>query len=70
MKYNLKVDGGNVVRTANKTIMCDRVFSEIPELPVRKLIAEPRELLQVEKLEIISTQPQDLTGHAYGMVRS
>ncbi|WP_165864990.1 agmatine deiminase family protein [Rufibacter latericius] len=69
VKSNLKIDGGNVVRNANKAIMCDRVFSENPDVPERQLISELRELLQVEQVVIIPTHPQDFTGHADGMVR-
>ncbi|KAA3436739.1 agmatine deiminase family protein [Rufibacter hautae] len=68
-KSNILVDGGNVVKAKNKVIMCQRVFTENPHIPEKKLIKELQELFQVDQLIFIPTQPKDFTGHADGMVR-
>ena len=68
-KSNIVVDGGNVTRTTDKVIMCDKIFTENPNLKEKNLIRELQELFQVDKLIFIPTHPIDFTGHADGMVR-
>lgn len=68
-KVNIILDGGNIVRTKNKVIMTDRVFTENNDLSRETLISELHELLQIEKLIFIPQLPDDFTGHADGMVR-
>lgn len=68
-KSNIIVDGGNVTRTTDKVIMCDKVFTENPIIKERDLIHELQTLFQVDKLIFIPTHPIDFTGHADGMVR-
>ncbi|MFZ6025872.1 MAG: agmatine deiminase family protein [Bacteroidota bacterium] len=68
-KSNIVLDGGNVTRTSDKVIMCDKVFTENPTIKEKDLIKELQELFQVDKLIFIPTHPIDFTGHADGMVR-
>lgn len=68
-KSNIILDGGNVTRTTDKVIMCDKVFTENPTIKEKDLIKELQNLFQVDKLIFIPTHPIDFTGHADGMVR-
>ena len=68
-KSNIVLDGGNVTRTTDKVIMCDKIFTENPNIKEKNLIRELQELFQVDKLIFIPTHPIDFTGHADGMVR-
>jgi agmatine deiminase len=63
------LDGGNVTRTTDKVILCDKIFTENPTIKERDLIKELQGLFQVDKLIFIPTHPNDFTGHADGMVR-
>lgn len=69
VKSNIVLDGGNVIRTSDKVILCDKVFSENPGINKKGLIKELQTLFRVDKLYFIPTQPFDFTGHADGMVR-
>lgn len=68
-KSKLVIDGGNVVRTTGKVIMCDKVFTENPTITKRDLIKQLQNVFQVNQLIFIPTQPNDFTGHADGIVR-
>lgn len=68
-KSNILLDGGNVIRTTDKVIMCDKIFTENPTIKERDLISELQKIFQVDKLIFIPTHPIDFTGHADGMVR-
>jgi len=68
-KSTILVDGGNVVRTKSKAIMCDKVFRENPSLTEKSLIKEIVEQLQIDQLIIIPTHPKDEFGHSDGMLR-
>jgi len=69
VKSKLIVDGGNISRTTDKVIMCDKVFYENKSIPEKDLIKQLKELFQVEKLYFIPWDEDDFTGHADGMVR-
>lgn len=68
-KSGILLDGGNVIRTADKVIMCDKIFTENPTIKEKDLIKELQELFRVDKIIFIPTHPGDFTGHADGMVR-
>lgn len=68
-KSNIVLDGGNVIRTTDKVIMCDKIFSENPTIQENNLIKELEQLFEVDKLIFIPTDPSDEIGHADGMVR-
>lgn len=63
------LDGGNLIRSNNKAILTNRIFSENPAMDKQQLIRELQELLSIENIYIIPSQPYDFTGHADGMVR-
>jgi len=63
------LDGGNIIRTAEKVIMTDKVFNENPAFKEGDLINALQQLFQIEELIFIPTQPKDFTGHADGMLR-
>jgi agmatine deiminase len=69
IKTNIVLDGGNVVKTANKVFMTDRVFKDNPSYERKKSITELHELLEIEKLYLLPEQPDDFTGHSDGMIR-
>lgn len=62
-------DGGNVARSKNKVIMTTRVIEENPQYSVKQLTDKITELLDIDQLILIPTQPDDFTGHSDGMVR-
>jgi len=66
---DLVLDGGNVVKTHDAVLMCEKVFSENPRFERKVLEQKLRELFEVEKLWFLPQQPGDFTGHADGMVR-
>lgn len=63
------LDGGNVVKTSNKAIMCDKVFKENPHYTEKQLIAELQKKFEVDRLIFIPTDPNDIIGHADGVIR-
>jgi agmatine deiminase len=69
--YNsdILIDGGNVIKGANKVILCDKVFKENPHYTEKKLINELERQFEVDKIIFIPTDPSDDIGHADGMVR-
>ena len=69
LKTDIVLDGGNVVRSAHKAIMTDRIFGENPRYDRKQLIKKLKELLQIDHLYFVPEQPGDFTGHSDGMVR-
>ena len=69
IKSELVVDGGNVIRSEDKVIMCDKVFSGNNNITKNTLIRQLEELFKVDKLIFIPWDENDFTGHADGMVR-
>jgi len=69
IKSDIILDGGNVIRTTDKVIMCDKVFLENQKYERKQLSNKLRELFEVDKLYFVPQQPKDFTGHADGMVR-
>ena len=69
LKSNIKVDGGNIVKSSNKAILCNKVFTENPQYSEKLLIKALYEGLKVDQIIFIPTHPQDKIGHADGMVR-
>jgi agmatine deiminase len=65
------LDGGNVVKSANKVIMCDKIFNENPHIPMKKLIGQLIEIFEIDQLVFIPWEGEkyDYTGHSDGMVR-
>lgn len=69
LKSDIILDGGNVVRSAHKAIMTDRIFKENPHYERKLLIKKLQELLQIDQLYFVPEQPGDFIGHSDGMVR-
>jgi agmatine deiminase len=68
-KSKIVLDGGNVIRTANKVIMCDKIFKENSNVSEKELINQLKNTLEVDKLFFIPWDKSDFIGHADGMVR-
>ena len=68
-KVSIILDGGNVVKCKTKAILTTKVFKENSGYPEHNLIAEIKNLLQVEQVIIIPQEPKDFVGHSDGMVR-
>jgi agmatine deiminase len=66
---DLIVDGGNIVKSVNKAIMTEKVFRENKNRERKTVIKTLKKALRIEELIFIPIQPQDITGHADGMVR-
>ncbi len=69
IKSKLVVDGGNVIHSSDKVIMCDKVFKENPSLSEKELIKQLKDTFEVDKLFFVPWDKSDYTGHADGMVR-
>lgn len=68
-KSKIILDGGNVVRWSNKVIMTDKVLEGVPERDKDARQRELWDLLEVEQLIIVPREPEELYGHADGIVR-
>lgn len=69
LKSEIKLDGGNVVKSKSKCILTDKIFKENPSYEKQQLIKVLSVLLEVDEIIIIPRQPYDITGHSDGMVR-
>jgi len=65
----IKIDGGNIVRSRTKVIMTERIFSENKDHERSELIERIRKLLSVNEIIIAPECPGDEFGHADGMIR-
>jgi agmatine deiminase len=65
---SLVLDGGNVVKSGNAAVVTDRIFED-NKGDRNEILAQLKQHLQVEHLHLIPEQPEDMTGHADGMVR-
>jgi len=68
-KSDIILDGGNVIRTTDKVIMCDKIFLDNPIYNKKQLSDKLSELFEIDKLYFIPQQPYDDIGHADGMIR-
>jgi agmatine deiminase len=62
------LDGGNLVRSRNTVLLTDRAIRENAG-PRDELVQHLRQLLKVDKVFLLPSQPYDISGHADGMVR-
>ena len=69
LKSDIVLDGGNIVRTTDKVILCDKVFLENPKYNQKQLIEKLEILFEAEKIYFIPQDPNDYIGHADGMLR-
>ena len=68
-KSKLVVDGGNVTRTTDAVVMCDKVFHENKSISEKELIKQLKDTFQIENLFFVPWDKSDIIGHADGMVR-
>ena len=69
VRSEIVLDGGNVVKWSDRVIMTEMIFDENPEWGRQKLLAELERLLEVERIILIPPEPEEVTGHADGIVR-
>lgn len=69
IKSGILLDGGNVIRCADKVIITERVFAENPAVEQHEVMKELRKLFEVDKLYTVPEYPDDFTGHADGLLR-
>jgi agmatine deiminase len=67
----IKLEGGNVVRYADKAIVTERIYEENPEMLGQLLEDEIARILGLKKIVVIPCEgsESDLTGHADGICR-
>ncbi len=68
-KSDLTIDGGNVIRSSNTLVMCDKVFYENKSISKKQLTSELQTIFNFDKIIFIPWDKNDFTGHADGMVR-
>lgn len=68
-RAEIVLDGGNVVGGRGKAIVCDKVFAENPGWKPSELLRRLGDLLEVEQVIVIPTEPGDVVGHSDGVVR-
>lgn len=68
-RSDIKLDGGNVVKTNDAVVMTNKVFRENPAIKGQTLVEELKSAFQIENLVFIPVDPMDEIGHADGMVR-
>ena len=69
LKSDLLVDGGNISKTNDTVIMCDKVFHENKKISEKELIKQLKNLFEVDKIFFVPWNKYDFTGHVDGMVR-
>lgn len=68
-KSAILVDGGNVIKSKNKVIMCEKVFIENPNIPKDILVKLLKSAFETETIVLVPWNKSDFTGHADGMIR-
>ena len=63
------LDGGNAVASNDKVIFTSRIFNDNPVHSKDELMGELKGLLKVREVIILPEDPDDIFGHADGMVR-
>lgn len=66
---DIVLDGGNVIKSGDTIILCDKVFKENPKYGERELIKKLEQTFKVDKVIFLPTHKSDFTGHADGLVR-
>ena len=68
-RSEIVLDGGNVVGGRGLAIVCDKVFAENPGWKPSELLRRLGDLLEVDRVIVIPTEPGDVVGHSDGVVR-
>ena len=66
---DIKIDGGNIVKSRNKVIMTERIYAENRRFSRKELIGKLKTLLKVKQVIVVPECPGDRYGHADGMIR-
>ena len=66
---DIKIDGGNIIKSKMKVVMTERIFAENPGYSREGLLGGIKHLLEMAQIIIIPEDPKDELGHADGMVR-
>jgi agmatine deiminase len=66
---DIKIDGGNIVRSKTKAILTERIYSENQRYTKNRLLVEFKRWLKVKQVIVIPECPGDPFGHADGMIR-
>ncbi len=66
---NIILDGGNVVASKNRAIMTSRILKDNPGYGKDELIKKLKTFLKVREVIVLPEDPDDIFGHADGMVR-
>ena len=69
LKSDLIVDGGNVVCSNKKVILCDKIFEENNHFSEKEVIQKLEKLLRTDSIYFVPQDPGDIIGHADGMLR-
>jgi agmatine deiminase len=67
-RSELVIDGGNIVRRGKTAITTDKIFAENAPRSPRRITAELRDALEVERLVVIPIEPGEMFGHADGVL--
>lgn len=65
----LRLDGGNLIYASNSAFITDQVFADNTQFSKTEITKRLRDLLELDRLDIIPALPGDITCHADGMVR-
>ena len=68
-KSNIRLDGGNAVKSSEVVILCDKIFKENEHLTKTQIKNELENLFQTTQIIFIPTELKDIIGHADGVVR-
>lgn len=68
-KSMLIIDGGNIIKSKSMAILTDKVLTENPDLDYEAIVSTLKKELNVQEIILIPKIPNDMTGHADGMVR-
>jgi agmatine deiminase len=63
------LDGGNLVGRGSRCILTDKLYRENPASGRDALIGRLKDLLGVDDLIVIPSEPYDVVGHADGVIR-
>jgi agmatine deiminase len=66
---DIVLDGGNVVGCGDRSVVTEKVFRENRGTARNELSGRLRDLLRIDRLIVIPTEPYDEVGHADGFLR-
>jgi len=66
---DIKLDGGNIVKSRTKAILTSRIFDENRRYGKDDLLRKIKRLLKVKQVIVVPECPLDRYGHADGMIR-